>query len=172
MIVPLTLLFTLFIRPAAAGDPVTGDELLRHLAGMWKAAEERTPRVTAIDVDVFGPGAYDVRTVTLAVRPSGDGDLQVHTWVVGRKGRTYAPSLIEVQLRIGEPVASAANRVQPTVSVTSAEERYLDGSHERWPLEGARVILTLAGLTSKDLNLQFETRDGRGAFGTSLARRP
>jgi hypothetical protein len=170
-IVYLVLLTTLVVSPAAAEDHVSGVELLKHLSGTWKAAEERTPRATALDAEVFGPGAFDVRNVTLVIQPSGEGDLQVHTWVVGGKGRTFAPSVIEVRLRIAEPVASAVNHIQPAVSVISADERYLDGAHEHWAIEGARITLTLTGLTSMELNLQFDTQNGRGGFGTSLTRR-
>jgi hypothetical protein len=156
----------------AAGSPVPGDELLRHLSGVWKAAELRTPRGTALDEQVFGPGAVDVRNVTLVAGSAGEGDLQVHTWVAGRGNRRYAPAVIEVKLRIGEPVVSEANRIQPTVSVTGAEERYLDGSREHWRREGVRVSLTLASPSSTELSVQLETQDGRDAFGATLTRRP
>ena len=153
---------------AAAQEAVSGAELLKHLAGTWKAPEERTPKNSALDEQVFGAGAVDVRTVTLVVSPSGDGTLQIRRSVVGNKGKVFAPSITEVKIRIGEPVTLELGHLKPTVTVTGAEERYLDGDHERWTREGTRLSLSLVDLNSKDVNIQFDTPDGRGAFGATL----
>jgi hypothetical protein len=143
-------------------------ELLGHLAGTWKAPDERTPKSSEIDVQVFGAGAAEVRTVTLVISPSGDGTLQVKRSVVAAKGKVFAPSVMDVKMRIGEPVVTELGQLRPTVTVTSAEERYLDGDRERWTRDGTRVQLSILDLTSKDLNIQLDTPDGRGAFGATL----
>lgn len=153
---------------AAAQDAVTGADLLKHLAGTWKAPEDRTPKTSELDQQVFGPGAAEVRTVTLVITPSGDGTLQVKRSVVGSKGKIFAPSLTEVKMRIGEPVKKELGHIAPTVTVSSAEERYLDGDHERWPRDGSRLSISLVDLTSNEINIQFDTPDGRGAFGATL----
>ena len=75
---------------------------------------------------------------------------------------------MEVKVRIGDPVTNEGGHLRPTVTVTSAEERYLDGGHERWPRNGARMSLSLFGLSSNRVNLQLDTPDGRGAFGATL----
>ena len=52
----------IFCVPAEAQNAnVSGAELLKHLAGTWRAAEERTPRTTALDEQVFGrnPASHD-----------------------------------------------------------------------------------------------------------------
>ena len=162
------LMCVLVAGTAAAQEAVSGAELLKHLAGTWKAPEERIPKSTPLDEQVFGAGAVDVRTVTLVLSPSGDGDLQVRRSVVGSKGKVFAPSVTEVKMRIGEPVTLELGHLKPTVTVTSAEERYLDGDHERWTREGTRFSLSLVDLSSKELNIQFDTPDGRGAFGATL----
>ena len=142
--------------------------LLQHLSGTWKAPEERIPKSSDVDVQVFGPGAVEVRTVTLVISPSGDGDLQVRRSVVGAKGKVYAPSIMEVKMHIAEPVVDELGHLRPTVTVTSAEERYLDGDRERWSRDGTRVQLSFVDMTSKELNIQLDTPDGRGAFGATL----
>ena len=142
--------------------------LLQHLSGTWKAPDERTPKSSDVDVQVFGPGAVEVRSVTLVISPSGDGELQIRRSVVGAKGKVYAPSIMEVKLHIGEPVVEELGHMRPTVTVTSAEERYLDGDRERWSRDGTRVQLSFVDMTSKDLNIQLDTPDGRGAFGATL----
>ncbi len=155
---------------ASAADNVSGAELLKHMSGTWKAADERTPKSTALDEQVFGAGAVDVRTVTLVISPAGEADLQVKRSVVGSKGRVFAPSIMEVKMKIGDPVTTEFGHLRPTVTVTSAEERYLDGDRERWPRDGTSVSLDLVDLTGKELNLQLDTPDGRGAFGATLTR--
>ncbi len=160
----------LVARSAASQDAVSSATLVKHLAGTWSVPEERTPRSTPLDEQVFGRGAVDVRNVSLVVLPSGDATLQVKTSVVA-KARTFSPSLLEVKMHIGEPVTSGRDRIEPTVTVTSADERYLD-THDRWPLEGAHVSLLLISATSREINLQFDTRNGQGAFGATLTRRP
>ena len=153
---------------ARAQEAVSGADLLKHLTGTWKAAEDRTPKNSPLDEQVFGPGAAEVRTVTLVVSASGDADLQIRRSVVGSKGRVFAPSVTEVKMQIGEPVTTEFGHLKPTVTVKSAEERYLDGDHERWTRDGSRVAISIADLASREINIQFDTPDGRGAFGTTL----
>ena len=77
---------------------------------------------------------------------------------------------MEAKLTIGDPVSTAMDRLAPTVTVVSAEERYLDGERERWPKEGARVSISMLGSAATDIELRFDTKDGRGSFGTALKR--
>ena len=60
-------------------------------------------------------------------------------------------------------------RIQPAVTVESAEERYLD-SNDRWPRDGSRVTIT-TDAARKALDLRFET-NGSGSFVTTLTRQP
>ncbi len=167
-----TVVFFGLLQSVAGQDKVSAAQLLMHLSGTWKALRQETPRVTALDEQVFGAGANEVRDVTLVVHAAGDGDLQVQTKVVGRNGRVYAPSQMDVKFRVGEPIALAPSRIVPTVTVVSAEDRFLDGSHERFTRDGARLSIHLVSLTSSQINIQFDTPDGRGGFGTTLTRRP
>lgn len=168
------LLATLFGGDLARSSPdlVAPTHLVKQLAGVWRAAEDRTPRVTDLDVQVFGPGAYDVRNVTLTIAPSGAGTLTISTAVVGRRGRHYAPAVIEATVTISGPIAKALGQFVPTVTVVAAEERYLDGAHERFVKEGARASITVSGPTATELQVRFDTPDGRDSFGTTLRRRP
>ena len=167
----LTVMLTcgvLSVPLAAQNTSVSGADLIRHLAGTWKAPEDRTPRSTALDEQVFGRGAVDVRNVTLAISPAGDATLQVRKSVVAAKGKVFAPSLVEVKMRVGEPIVSELGHLRPTVMVTSAEERYLDGDKETFPRPGLRVTLSLVNATSNELNMQFEPADGQDGFGVTL----
>jgi len=145
-------------------------QLLSHLSGTWKAPDERIPKNTPLDIQVFGADAVDVRTITLVIAPSGDATLQVRRSVVGKTGKVFAPSLMEVKMHIGEPITLELGHLKPKVDVTSAEERFLDGAKERFPRDGSTVALDIVDLTSKDLNIQLDTPDGREAFGATLTR--
>src|SRR5437868_2986246 len=78
---------------------VGGREIVKDLTGTWRAKEDRTPRSTLLDEQVFGRGAVDVRNVALVVSSSGDATLQVRKSVVSANGRVFAPSIIEVKMR-------------------------------------------------------------------------
>lgn len=163
------LVFGLLVQqPPAAG--ASAASLLARLSGTWKAEQTRIPRATDLDVKVFGAGAMDVRDVTLTIQPTGQGTFTLAKSVVGRNGRRYAPSVIEATLTVGDPVAGAGDRLTPAVSVTRAEERYLDGDHERWPIEGARVSIIVPASASGTLEFRFDTQSGRDSFGTTLHR--
>jgi len=153
---------------AAQSTAASGADAIKHLEGTWKAPEERTPRSTPLDEQVFGRGAVDVRDVTLVVSPSGDATLDVKKSVVAGKGKVFAPSLVEVKMKLAEPVVSELGHLRPTVTVTSAEERYLDGDKETFPRPGLRVVLSLVSASSDELNLQFEPSDGQDGFGATL----
>jgi len=163
------LLFGVLLQQAPPETP-SAASLVKQLSGVWKAEEERTPRTTDLDVSVFGAGAFGVRNVTLTIRPSGDATLSISTAVIGKQGRRYAPSVVEAKLTIGDPVTTVLERNAPTVTVVSAEERYLDGEHERWPKEGTRVSLTFMGAAASAIELRFDTKDGRGSLGATLKR--
>jgi hypothetical protein len=72
--------------PAQVSVPPLAD-IVRQLAGTWRAAEDRTPKDTTLDEEVFGRRAFGIRNVTLSIRPKGDGTLRVYTAIVGRTGR-------------------------------------------------------------------------------------
>jgi hypothetical protein len=154
--------------PVSAQDPAAGADVLKHLTGTWRAPEERTPRGTPLDEQVFGAGAMDVRTVTLVISPAGDADLQIRQSVVSAKGKVFAPTVTEVKMKITGPATPTLGHLEPKVTVTSAEERYLDGGHERFTRDGVRVKISLFSPTSNELNLQYEASDGRDGFGATL----
>jgi hypothetical protein len=152
----------------AQDQKASGADVLKHLTGTWRAAEDRTPRTTPLDEQVFGRGAVDVRIVSLVVAATGDATLQIRKSVVAAKGKVFAPSIIEVKMKIGEPVVSELGHLRPTVTVSSAEERYLDGDRETFPRPGMRVTLSLLNATSDELNMQFEPAEGQDGFGATL----
>jgi len=157
--------------PGDAPHAVASDgEVAKRLAGVWKAPEDRVPRASALDLQVFGPDAYEVKSVDLTIQPMGEGVLKVSKAVVGQKGRRFSPSVIEAKLIIGAPKVSVTGRIEPAVKVVSAEERYLDGSGDRWPRDGSRVTISLASLEDDQMELRFDTPNGSESFGETMTR--
>jgi hypothetical protein len=161
------LLLGILVQPAPPAA-VPAATVVKQIAGVWKADEDRTPRVTDLDVQVFGQGAFDVRDVTLTITPSGEGRLKISTAVVGKAGRRFAPSVVDATLKIGDPVTMVFGHQAPTVTVVSAEEKYLDGTKEQWAQDGSRSSISVTSPT--ELEFRYDTRDGRGSFGTTLKR--
>ena len=148
----------------------SASDVAKRLAGVWKAQEDRVPRATALDVQVFGPDAYEVKNVDLTIRATGEGVLKVSKAVVGQKGRRYSPSVIEAKLVIGSPQTSITGRIEPVVKVMSAEERYLDGSGDHWSRDGSRVTISMASLEDNQMELRFDTPTGSESFGQTMTR--
>lgn len=150
----------------AADSPV-----VPALAGAWKAQALKVPASTDLDRQVWGENASKVRSVQLLLEPNGSGTLRIASSVVDSKGRPkqYSQSVIEARLTIAEPPAGG-DRVQPQVTVVSAEERYLDDPKDVRKLDGVRLKVDLQTLDSPILNIFYETPQGNGSFGESLRR--
>lgn len=167
----LTALAAAPLSTHAAESPVQADAtVIPALAGVWKAKELRVPAASDLDKQVWGAGAEKVRRVQLALEPDGGGTLRVESSVVDAKGqpKKYSQSVVEARLQVREPKAGT-DRVQPEVTVVSAEERYLDDPKEVRRIEGLRLRLDLLNMESP-LNIFYETPEGNGSFGETLQR--
>src|SRR3954466_8954068 len=76
-------------QPAAACD----GNLVKSLAGTWKAPLYKMKRASEVGTQVFGPNSFDIRNVELTLEPSGDGVLKISTSVLDQKGKTWAPTV-------------------------------------------------------------------------------
>jgi hypothetical protein len=151
-------------------DDACGIQVVRNLAGIWRAETYTLPRSGASDAAVFGEGAYDLRDVELTIEATGQATLRVSSAVVGRKGVKYAPSITEVKLAIAPPAVSGeATWIQPPVTVLSADKRYLDEFGGQGSVEGMQVRLT-TDLSSRELDLHV-VAPGGDSFGTKLTVR-
>jgi len=152
---------------ATGGVQAGNADVVKSLAGVWQAPEYRMKRTSEVGERVFGANAYDVRTVELTLQPSGEGLLKITTEVIDAKGRKWAPTITEAKLLVGPPPTSAPGKIEPAVTVTSAEEQYLDDTKYRSPVNGVRVVL-IADPAAKEIQLRFETPSGPGSFWTTL----
>ena len=151
-----------------------GADLVKSLAGAWKAPEYRMKRASEVGTQVFGPNAFDIRNVELTLEPSGEGVLKISTSVLDQKGKTWAPTVIEAKVMVAAPQTAqtpGTGKCEPAVTVAGVEERYLDDTNYHTSLDGSRVMIA-ADPAAKQLEVRFETPKGAGSFWSTLVRQP
>ena len=146
-----------------------GPDLVKNLAGTWKAPEYKMKRASEIGTQVFGPNAFDIRNVELTLEPSGEGVLKISTSVLDQKGKAWAPTLVEAKLALTAPQTSTAGRCEPVVTVASVEERFLDETNYQTPLTGSHVTM-VTDPAGKQIDVRFEPPRGDGSFWSTLLR--
>jgi hypothetical protein len=157
--------------PGGQGN-ACGADLVKSLAGTWKAPEYKMKRASEVGTQVFGPNAFDIRNVDLTLEPTGEGLLKISTSVLDQKGKTWAPTLIEAKVTVAAPQGvqvPGTGKCEPAVTVAGVEERYLDDTNYRASLEGSRVMMAIDP-AGKQLEVRFETPKGAGSFWSTLAR--
>jgi hypothetical protein len=159
-------------QAAAAGQATAtcSADLVKSLAGTWKAPQYKMKRASEVGIQVFGPNAFDIRDVELTLDASGQGVLKISTSVLDQKGKSWAPTVIESKITVAAPhTSSAAGKCEPVVTVAGTEERYLDGTNYRTTLAGARVAI-LTDPAAKQVEVRFEPPRGEGSFWSTLTR--
>jgi hypothetical protein len=159
------------VTPAQKTTAVCDADVAKSLVGTWKAPQYKMRRTSDVGVQVFGPNAFDVRDVELTIQPSGEGVLKISTSVVDQKAKTWAPTLVEAKIMVGAGKSTPAGRCEPAVTVTSAQEQFLDQTQYTAPLDGSRVVL-LTGPAANQVDVRWETPKGEGSFWTTVRRQP
>ena len=143
-------------------------------AGSWQSAADELPLNAPHQEAVWGKNAKEVRTVQMAVRPTGDTTLTVTRKVIDARGRivkgTTSIEHIELQLRPAE--SAAGPRTELPVTLKHAERRYPDDPGGTWTLEGLKVTVTAFADDRSRLEVRVDFPDGRGSFWDTLRRRP
>jgi hypothetical protein len=142
------------------------------LAGTWASEPDEMKLTTPFDESVWGRNAKSVRTVQLVVRSSGEATLTVTRRVVDGKGRTVAAStsIEEAHLALGEPRRGIATRIEYDVTVLKAERRYPDDKGAATSLDGVGVKVVTFTDGDGNLEVRFDTPEGRGSFWEMLRR--
>jgi len=148
----------------------TGIEIPGWLAGRWTAPPFELALSSDFHRSVYGPNARSVRRVTLTIRPSGDGTFTVTNSVRDRSGKTVPGTrqIDEVTFTIGDLKREPGHQPRYTSHIVKAERRYLDDPQSTFPLDGAKLELSVPEGKTGALNLRFDTPDGRGSFWETL----
>jgi hypothetical protein len=162
----LTALGMAFALPAAASAQPTA------LAGTWQSAADETLLNAPHQVAIWGRNAKEVRTVRLAVKPSGEAALTVTRKVIDARGRAASgnTSSEHVDLRLASPEASKGPRVDLPVTLERAERRYPDDPAGTFTIEGLRVTVTMFSDDSSRLEVRLDFPEGRGSFWEVIHR--
>jgi hypothetical protein len=142
------------------------------LTGTWRSAPEELPLTSAFDESVWGKNARSVRTVELAVKPTGDATLIVTRKVLDGRGREVkaATSIEHAELSIGAVQHTIDVRSELAVAVKHAERRYPDDPASSWALDGLRVTVATFTDDSSRIEVRVDTPEGRGSFWETLRR--
>jgi hypothetical protein len=162
----VALFAALLLAPSASAT--TGPTL----TGKWRATPEEMPLTSAFDESVWGKNARSVRTVELAVQPTGDATLVVTRKVLDGRGREVkaATSIEQAELSIGVVQHTIDVRSELAVTVKRAERRYPDDPASTWALDGLRVTLATFADDPSRIEVRVDTPEGRGSFWETLRR--
>ena len=163
-------------KPAdgATTQTAASPEFSKALAGTWASAPDQLRLTGDFEKSVWGPDATSVRTVSMTIKPNGEGTLTVTRRVVDGKGRTVtaSTSIEEARITIGGSRETFAGRIEHDVKVVSAERRYPDDPNYKWPLDGLKVqVVTFADGDGNTVEIRFDTPEGKGSFWETLRRR-
>jgi hypothetical protein len=161
-----TLLAALILTPSVSATTVP------PLTGTWRSAPEELPLTSAFDESVWGKNARSLRTVELAVKPTGDATLVVTRKVLDGRGREVkaATSIEQAELSIGAVQHTIDVRSELAVAVKHAERRYPDDAASTWPLDGLRVAVATFADDPSRIEVRVDTPEGRGSFWETLRR--
>src|ERR1044071_2617959 len=113
------------------------------LAGRWPSAPLELALTSDFHRSVYGSGARSVRSVTMSIKPSGDGVFQVTDSVRDRQGRVV-PGTQEIQdvtFTMGTLVEEPGRPAHYTTRVTHAERRFTDDPKSAFARDGVTLAI-------------------------------
>ena len=96
----------------ASGAQAGNADVVKSLVGVWRAPEYRMKRTSEVGERIFGPNAFDVRTVELTLQPSGEGLLKD----LDRGGGCEGP-----QMGADDHRGETARRARPGIGIPAPE---------------------------------------------------
>ena len=179
-----TLVVLLLAAPVSAQTPgaarAADDEVSKSnrtvfpasLAGQWSSAPFELALTSDFHRSVYGAGAVSVRSVTMTIRPSGDGVFTVRNRVRDARGRVVAGTeeIEEVRFAIGDLVEQPGRQPHYSSRVTGAERRFADDAGSRFAREGVKLALYVPEGKPGTLEVRFDTPEGTGSFWETVRR--
>jgi hypothetical protein len=144
------------------------------LTGTWISAPDEMPLSTAFEESVWGKNAKAVRTVQMAIQPTGDATLTITRKVLDARGKTVpaSTSIEHANLVLGDVKSSNAVRSELETMVKHAERRYPDDPGGTWTIEGLQVGVATFKEKPGEVEVRVDFPDGRGSFWEILRRPP
>jgi hypothetical protein len=142
------------------------------LTGTWISAPDQMPLSTAFEESVWGKNAKAVRTVQMAVQPTGDATLTITRKVLDGRGRTVpaSTSIEQANLVLGDVKSTNSVRSELETMVKHAERRYPDDPGGTWTIDGLQVGVATFKEKPGEVEVRVDFPDGRGSFWEILRR--
>jgi hypothetical protein len=142
------------------------------LEGRWQSAPLELALTSDFHRSVYGDGAKSVRSVTMTIKPTGEGVFQVTNSVRDRQGRVVpgTQEIQEVTFTVGDLVEEPGRPAHYTSRIVRAERRFTDDPSSAFARDG--VVLGIYRTDDKpgEIEVRFDTPEGTGSFWETLRR--
>ena len=142
------------------------------LAGRWTSAPFELTLTSDFHQSVYGAGARSVRSVTLAIQPSGEGVFTVTSSVHDRRGRVVpgTAEIEEVRFAVGDLAEEPGRQPHYTTRILRAERRFTDDPASAFAREGVKLALYVQEGKAGTMEVRFDTPEGTGSFWETIRR--
>ena len=159
--------FTVVWVMLALAAPLRGENAL---TGHWQSSALELALTSDFHKSVYGSGAKSVRSVTMTIKPSGEGVFQVTNSVRDRLGRVVAGTqeIEDVTFTVGDLVQEAGRPPHYTTRVTHAERRFTDDATSAFARDGVMLAIYRKDDKPGEIEVRFDTPEGTGSFWETL----
>jgi hypothetical protein len=142
------------------------------LAGRWTSTSFELPLTSDFHRSVYGAGARSVRSVTVAIQPSGEGVFTVTSSVRDRRGSVVpgTAEVEEVRFAVGDLAEEPGRQPHYATRIVHAERRFADDPASAFARDGVKLALYVQEGKAGTMEVRFDTPEGTGSFWETLRR--
>ena len=161
--------FTVALVMLALAAPLGAETAL---TGHWQSSSLELALTSDFHKSVYGSGAKSVRSVTLNIKPSGEGVFQVTNSVRDRQGHVVAGTreIEDVTFSVGDLVQEPGRPPHYTTHVTHAERRFTDDPQSAFAHDGVMLAIYRKDDKAGEIEVRFDTPEGTGSFWETMHR--
>jgi hypothetical protein len=159
--------FTVAFVLLSLAAPLRGETAL---TGHWQSSSLELALTSDFHKSVYGSGAKSVRSVTMTIKPSGEGVFQVMNSVRDRQGRvvTGTQEIEDVTFSMGDLVQEPGRPAHYTTHVMHAERRFTDDPKSAFAHDGVMLGIYRKDDKAGEIEVRFDTPEGTGSFWETL----
>ena len=142
------------------------------LAGRWTSTPFELALTSDFHKSVYGAGARSVRSVAMAIQPSGEGVFTVTSSVRDRRGQVVpgTAEVEEVRFAVGDLAEEPGRQPHYTTRIVRAERRFSDDPASAFPRDGVKLALYVQEGKPGTMEVRFDTPEGTGSFWETIRR--
>jgi hypothetical protein len=159
--------FTVGFLLLSLAAPLRGET---GLTGRWQSSSLELALTSDFHKSVYGSGARSVRSVSMSIKPSGEGVFRVTNSVRDRQGRVVAGTqeIEDVTFSLGDLVEEPGRPPHYTTHVTHAERRFTDDPKSAFAHDGVTLAIYRKDGKAGEIEVRFDTPEGTGSFWETL----